>query len=184
MTVKDLTQKAKELIPWNWGKRPVRVQDNRSRRDGSLPALRDDFHRLFDDMFEDFLGRRFGEGLLAPFGEPGSLLDTGWPRVDLEETDDAFKVTAEVPGMEADDVEVTVGDSSLTIRGSKTTEREEKKKDYHLMETYSGSFHRTVPLPVEVNADGVEAHCKNGQLTVTVPKTEAGRKAAKRIEVK
>lgn len=182
MTVKDLTQRAKELMPWNWGKRPVRVHDQ--RRESELPARREDVRSLFEDMFEDFFGRRFGDRWLAPLAGTTDLLGTDWPRVDLEEKDDAFKITAEVPGMEAEDVEVTVGDNSLTIRGSKTTEREEKKKDYHLMETYSGSFHRTIPLPVEVNADGVEAHCRNGQLTVTIPKSEAGRKAAKQIEVK
>jgi len=182
MTVRDLTQRAKELMPWNWGKRPVRVRDQ--RRESKLPVRREDGRSLFEDMFEDFFGRRFGESWLAPLAGTTDLLGTDWPRVDLEETDDAFKVSAEVPGMEADDVEVTVGDNSLTIRGSKTTEREEKKKDYHLMETYSGSFHRTIPLPVEVNADGVEAHCRSGQLTVTIPKSEARRRAVKQIEVK
>jgi len=182
MTVKDLTEKAKELMPWNWGKRPVRIRDERRR--STLPTRGGDFYSLFEEMFEDFFGRRFGDRWLAPLAGATDLLGTDWPRVDLEETDTHFKVTAEVPGMEPEDIEVTVGNNSLTIRGSKTTEREEKKKDYHLMETHSGWFHRTIPLPVEVNADGVEAHCRNGQLTVTIPKTEAGRKAVKRIEVK
>ncbi|MCD6365780.1 MAG: Hsp20/alpha crystallin family protein [Planctomycetes bacterium] len=182
MTVKDLTQRAKELMPWNWGKRPVRIRDERN--ESKLPARREDIRSLFEEMFDDFLGWRFGDRWPAPLARTTDLLGTDWPRVDLEETDDAFKVTAEVPGMEADDVEVTLGDGSLTIRGSKRTEREEKKKDYHLMETYSGSFHRTILLPVEVNADGVQAHCRNGQLTVTVPKSKADRKAVKQIEVK
>ncbi len=182
MTLKELTERAKGLMPRNWGKRPVRVRDER-RSDASLPTLRDPFGML-DEWFDRFLDGRFGESLLAPLAEPESLLGTAWPRVDLAETDNDVKITAEVPGMEADDLEVSLADHSLTIRGSKTTEREQRKKDYHLMETYSGSFHRTIPLPVEVDADGVEAYCRNGQLTITLPKTDAGRRATRHIEVK
>jgi len=181
MALKNLTERAKDLVPWNWGKRPVRVRNERRE---PFSAIREDFHRMFESFFDEFFGRRFSDRWLAPMTEPTSLLETGWPRVDLEETDTQFKVTAEVPGMEAEDIDVTIGDRSLTIQGSKTTEREQRKKNYHVMETYSGSFRRTIPLPVEIDTDHVEARCKNGQLTITLPKTQAARASAKKIEVK
>jgi len=181
MTFKNLAEKANGLMPWNWGKQPVRVRDE---RDEITLARREDMGSVFDEFFESLLPRRFGGGRLASSARPMAMFESSWPRIDLEETDSAFKMTAEVPGMEANDVEVTIGDRSLTIRGSKTTRNEDRRKDYHVMETYSGSFHRTVPLTAGVDADGVEAHCRNGQLTVTVPKVAAGNQAAKRIEVK
>ena len=97
MTVKDLTQRAKELMPWNWGKRPVRVHDQ--RRESKLPARREDVRSLFEDMFEDFFGRRFGDRWLAPLAGTTDLLGTDWPRVDLEETDDAFVKAATKAGL-------------------------------------------------------------------------------------
>ncbi|MCX5685321.1 MAG: Hsp20/alpha crystallin family protein [Planctomycetota bacterium] len=111
-------------------------------------------------------------------------MGSSWPRIDLEETDDEVVVTADVPSLEAEDIEVTLGESSLTIKGAKTTELEERKRDYNMMETHSGSFYRTIQLPAEVNADRVEARCRNGRLKVTLPKTEAGGHARRRIEVK
>jgi HSP20 family protein len=181
MALNDLKEKAKDLIPWNWGKEAVQVRDARNQ---SLPTLRSEFTRRFEDMFDSLFGRRLGDDLLGPFGGPSELLGTGWPRIDLEETDNEFKVTAEVPGMDADDVEVTINNRSLTIKGSKSTHREDHEKGYRMMETYSGLFHRTIPLPMEVQVGGVEAHCKNGQLTIMLPKTETGRESIKKIEIK
>jgi len=182
MALKDLTEKARELMPWNWGKRPVRVRDERTK--AGLPAVGEDFHCMFENLFEDFFVHRFADRSLAPFAEPTRSFGTDWPRVDLEETDRQFELTAEVPGMDADDLKVTVDNNRLTIEGSKTTRREQRERDCHLMETHSGSFRRIIPLPLEVSQDGVEAHCKNGQLTVILPKTAASRSSAKRIELK
>jgi HSP20 family protein len=181
MALQKLTRKAKDLVPMNWGKRPVRVRDE-SRE--PLPASTNEFRRMFDGLFEDFFSRRFGENWLSPPTEPLAGFDVGWPRIDLEETEKEFKVTAEVPGMEAENIDVTLGDHSLIIRGSKTSDREERNKGYRLKETFSGSFYRTIPLSAEVDRERVEANCKNGQLRLSLPKTADGRAAAKKIEVK
>jgi len=181
MALKKLTEKARELMPLNWGKRPVRVHDEARR---PLPAATNDMQRMFDGFFEDFFARRFGENWLAPFAEPLGRFGETMPRIDLEETDREFKITAEVPGLEAEDIDVTLGDHCVIIRGFRSDEHEENKKGYHVKEIHSGSFYRSIPLPIEVDRDGVEAYCKNGQLRLTLPKSEAGRVAVKKIEVK
>lgn len=181
MALKKLTEKARELMPLNWGKRPVRVHDEARPSFSTSPY---DMHRMVDSVFEDFFSRRFGENWLAPFTEPLGRFGEGLPRIDLEETDREFKVTAEVPGMEAEDIDVTIGDRCVIIRGSRSGEREENNKGYHVKEIHSGSFYRSIPLPLEVDRNGVEAWCRNGQLRLSLPKTEAGRVTVKKVEVK
>ena len=107
--------------------------------------------RNVDRMFEDF---RRGSELDLPFGFAGTRgLDIQLPRVDVAETDEEVQVSAELPGIDEKDVEVTLGNHTLTIRGEKRTESEEKQKDYHVKERSYGSFHRVVTLPEGIDAD-------------------------------
>jgi HSP20 family protein len=92
------------------------------------------------------------------------------PRMDVSETDKEIEITAELPGLEEKDIQLNLSDNVLTIRGEKKDEREETKKDYHLVERSYGSFTRAVQLPDGVNADGVKAVMTKGVLKVTVPK--------------
>ena len=105
------------------------------------------------------------------------------PRVDVAETEDKVQVSAELPGIDPENVDVSIAHDVLTISGEKREEREEKKRDYHRIERSYGSFRRSVPLPTEVDTDKAEAHFKNGLLTITLPKTEKAR-ARKKITVK
>jgi HSP20 family protein len=102
--------------------------------------------------------------------------------MDIGETDKAIEITAELPGLEKKDVELNVADNLLTIRGEKKNEREEKNKDYHLVERSYGSFSRSVELPAGVNVDNITAEIANGVLKVTVQKPAP--KQAKQIEIK
>lgn len=104
------------------------------------------------------------------------------PIMDISETDKAIEITAELPGLEKKDVELNVADNLLTIRGEKKNEREEKNKDYHLVERTYGSFSRSVELPSGVKADDISAEISNGVLKVTVQKPAP--KQAKQIEIK
>jgi HSP20 family protein len=106
------------------------------------------------------------------------------PAVDVTETDKAYEVTAELPGMDEKNIEVNVANGVLTIKGEKEEEKEEKKKDYYLQERSFGSFQRTFQVPEGVDTDKIEASFKIGLLTVTLPKTAEAQKAAKNIEVK
>jgi HSP20 family protein len=128
--------------------------------------------RLFD---------RFYRGSsLAPFAK-------GWggfsPNVDVVETDDQIKVSAELPGMQDKDIEVSLDRGVLTISGEKSEERKEEGENYYRAERSYGSFRRAIPLPTEVNEDEVEAIFQDGVLTITMPKAEVAR-GRKRISVK
>lgn len=102
------------------------------------------------------------------------------PVVDIDETEDAFIVKAELPGVEKDDVSVNVDNGVLTIKGEKKIETEDKK--CHRVERAYGSFIRSFTLPQEINAEKIEAEYKNGVLNLTIPKSEEAK--PKQIEVK
>ena len=109
---------------------------------------------------------------------------TTTPAMDVAETDKAYEITAELPGMSESDVEVVAANGVLTIKGEKKEEKEEKKKDYYLSERRYGSFERRMQIPEDVEADKIEAAFKKGVLTVTLPKKPEAQKPAKKIEVK
>jgi HSP20 family protein len=134
------------------------------------------FHRDFNRMFEDF-GRGWRLPMLA--GREPLLA----PTIDVSETDDAIEVSAELPGIDERDVNVEVADNMLTIKGEKKVEKEEKEKDYHLMERSYGSFQRTVPLPYEIDADRIAAKFTKGVLTVTMPKPPQAKEKVKKVTV-
>ncbi len=102
------------------------------------------------------------------------------PVIDIDETDDAFLVKAELPGVEKNDVNVNIENGILTIRGEKKTETEDKKR--HRAECAYGSFVRSFSLPQDIKAEKVEAEYKNGILNLTIPKSEEAK--PKQIEVK
>ena len=104
------------------------------------------------------------------------------PAIDVTETDGQIEITAELPGLEEKDVQVNVADNVLTIRGEKKAEKEDKQKDYHVVERSYGSFYRAFELPAGVDADKIKADISKGVLKVTVPKPAP--KQAKKIDVK
>jgi HSP20 family protein len=139
-------------------------------------ALRHEMDRVFDS----FLGRGFGR-----FPElPRVRWATGaQPSIDVRETPTEFVVEAELPGMDEKDVNVTLNNGVLTLKGEKKSEREEKKDNYHMMERSYGSFRRTLQLGDMVDADKVKADFDKGVLKVTLPKRPEAVKAEKRIPI-
>jgi len=127
-------------------------------------------HTEMDDLFDSFF-----RGLDRPFAGYKA-----WPAIDVAEEDEAIIVRAEVPGCKADDIEISVHGNTLTISGEKKLEEEKKEKGYYHMESTYGSFRRELNLPVEVDANKIEAVCKDGVLSVTLPKAAV----AKAIKVK
>lgn len=107
----------------------------------------------------------------------------GLPAVDIVEKDKAYEVAAELPGMEDKDIEVTVANGMLTIKGTKQDEKETKEKGYYLKERRFGSFERRFRVPEDVNADKIEAGFRNGVLTVTLPRAAKAKKSQKKIKV-
>lgn len=105
-------------------------------------------------------------------------------RLDVKEDDKAFNITADLPGLGENEVEVTFDEGLLTIRGEKKIERDEKKDTWHVIERSYGSFARQLSLPANINADKIEAKFDRGVLHITLPKTAPEQTAAKKINIK
>lgn len=161
----------RDLIPWGNNK-----GSEIAKRDEENPvfSLQRDVNRIFEDFW-----KRFDQ----PFGAFGRW-DASGPRTDIAETERALEISVELPGLDQKDVDVSLTDSALTIKGERNSEREESKKGYHLAERSCGSFYRSIPLPSGVDTDKVNAEFKNGVLTVTLPKTQEALSRVKKIEVK
>jgi HSP20 family protein len=144
-----------QLMPW----RPF----------GELGSIRSEMERLWNK----FLGE-------TPFAR--SFTEEWSPSVDISETKDKLVINAELPGLDATDVNVSISGDLLTIKGEKKKEEEEKDEHHHYMGRYYGSFKRSFQLPVNVKTDKIEAAFDKGVLKVTLPKTEEAKK--KEIEIK
>ena len=135
-----------------------------------LFSLRRDVDRLFDDLWPKDEGATNGEG-------------TVWrPSVDIRETDHEFLIHADLPGIGKEDLEITVVDGRLMIKGQRHREKESKERGAHRVERAHGTFTRTFDLPAAVDTEAVAATYKDGVLSVTVPKAEEAK--PKQIEVK
>jgi len=120
-----------------------------------------------------------------PFHNLQDDADLGWsPRLDISETDAALEVVADLPGLEKKDINVTIEDDLLVIKGERKEEKEEKGKKFHTIERRSGTFYRALRLPLEVETDKIEAAFKDGVLTLKLPKSKKSKKKAAQIEIK
>jgi len=118
--------------------------------------------RLFDDRFDRLIERAFGRDRQAPW----------LPAMDVYETDDEVVVTVELPGLSAEDVDVSVEDSTLTVSGSRELSSEVKEKGYHRSERRYVAFSRAVTLPPQVDTSKVDARFSDGVLTIEIPRVE------------
>ncbi len=159
------------LIPWR-----QKREDGLEASGAGASLTR--FRNEMDSLFERFFGDAWGTSMLESL--PARM---GWgPRIDLAESENEITVKAELPGVEAGDVNVEVVGNVLSIRGEKKQEKEEKRGSYHYVERQYGSFNRSVQLPTTVDQDKVAASFKNGVLTITMPRRPDAK--AKRIAVK
>jgi HSP20 family protein len=152
-------------------------------RASPLESLRREIDRLFEDW--GFWASPIRPSMFAV--EPFWRRELTWgaaPAVDIAESDKAYEITAELPGLDEKNIEVKLANGTLTIKGEKQEEKEEKKKDYYLHERHFGSFERCFRVPEGLDADKIEASFKKGVLTVTLPKTPEAQKAEKKIAVK
>jgi HSP20 family protein len=163
----------KELIPWRSAKRGTP-----EHHEGADPfgALQTNINRAFDS---------FWRGIDLPLSGAWSIdARNVQPSVDISETEKTVEIKAELPGLEPKDVEVTLADGAVTIRGQKEAEREAKEKGYVLRERSFGTIERTVPLPEGLDLDAAQAVFKNGVLSLSIPKTSDAQAAVRRIPVK
>ena len=145
--------------------------DAKSSEDNPIGTLQ----REMNNVFENFWNR-VGH-FEWPFG-------SGEAKSDVVETDKAIEVSIELPGMEMKDIEVTVNDDMLTVKGEKKIERQEEKKGYYLSERSYGAIYRTIPLPPGVDGEKAEASFKNGVLTIKLPQTPEAQAKVTKIAVK
>jgi HSP20 family protein len=172
-------------------KMPVKTDDKNAKhrlpQAASHPfeTLRREMNRLFDDFDGDFRTAPFRRATfdVAPFWRRELGLGSA-PAVDIAETEKAFEITADMPGLDEKDIEVAMSNGTLTIKGGKQEEKEEKKKDYYLHERRFGSFERSFRIPETVDADKIEASFHKGVLNVKLPKKVEAQQPEKKIAVK
>ena len=129
-----------------------------------LMSLNRDINRLFDDLLQPSALPTVADTAVA------TALIT--PRINVSETDTEIRVTAELPGVDLDNLEVDVIDDMLVIRAEKTLGQSDEDENYHFVECAYGSFQRTVQLPFAADPDQVQASFENGVLSITVPKSD------------
>ena len=136
---------------------------NRWNPSATAQTARDPFFRLIDTFFNQDSGNE-------------DVSSRSWmPPVDIQETEDGYRLTAELPGMTKDDINITLENNVLRLSGERKFEKDVKKESYHRIERAYGTFGRSFVLPQQVSSDKVEAAFKDGVLTVTVPKAEQAK---------
>ena len=182
----------KKWVPWNWFKKeeedagktvPVKRSDLQEPGWGTgspFHAFHREMDRLFDQTLKGFGISPFGSNrpLMAPMSD-GMLK----PTLDLGATDKEYTITVEIPGVDEKDVKLEIANDTLTIKGEKRHEDEEKGKDYYRMERSYGSFQRVLSLPEDVDQDNVTASFKKGVLTVTAPRKALPKSETRQIAV-
>ena len=121
---------------------------------------------------------------MTPLEEFGRWGDGSVPKVDIKEEDKEILVSAELPGMDQKDIDVTVTNDSVRITGEKKHEKEEEEKGYYRHETFCGSFDRVIDLPAEVDENKAEAEFSKGVLTIKLPKSEEAQAKRRKIKIK
>jgi len=154
------------LIPWRW-------KEGQSGPNNTIT----EFKKKGNDLFN----RAFGSSRWLP----AFHFTRGFtPSFDVSETDEDIIVKAELPGVDPKEVEVNLMGSTLTVKGEKKEEREDKTENMHRIERSFGSFSRSVTLPCEVKEDEIEATFKDGLLNLKLPKAQSGKKRSIKIDVK
>jgi HSP20 family protein len=165
---------------------PVEVK-KAPQAQSNLPDVFQSFRGEMDRLFD-----RFSSGFGFPSLRRMFDIEPPWrgaftfsvPAIDMSEDEKAYKISAELPGIDAKDIDVSVTGDMLVLKGEKRQEKEEKDKNYHFSERTYGSFQRAFELPASVDRNKVVADFAKGVLTITLPKTSEAQKPVKKIEVK
>jgi HSP20 family protein len=170
------------FTPWNWFKKEeetkhVPVHVAKQVNDHPLDRLHHEMNQLFDNFFRGFPLSPISAGLKDSW--PGLMR----PQVDISEGKTIYTITVEVPGVEEKDIELTIADGTLTIRGEKRHEQESHENQYHRVERSYGSFQRVISLPDNANEQEVKAEFKHGVLTITVGKTNQAKSTGRKIVI-
>jgi len=172
------------LTPWNWFKKEeeqqvIRPQNSTRNISAHHPLAR--FHNEIDQLFDQFFqGTLWQRPSLRETRRFGNQV---FPQLNIGENKKDYSITVEVPGVEEKDIELTVEDGTLTIRGKKRSEQEDHDQQYHRVERTYGAFQRMLSLPADANEDQIAATFKNGVLTVTIAKNQHVSSRGKKIAI-
>lgn len=142
----------------------------------------EEFDRMLENLFDRDWMHRLRSGWERPLWDRVAPLEPRMPKVDIVDRDSEVLVRAEIPGVERKDLDVSVTDNTVTIKGQSSRETKEEKGDYYRCEISRGAFARTIALPSEVDADRAEAKFSDGILELALPKIKEARR--RKIEVK
>lgn len=167
MTIRDMIPFGRTSVPVNPGRSPI-------------GALQTEMNRLFEDFFGP-------SGFPALWDRAPVALRSAFdftPAVDVRETDKTYQIIADIPGIDAKDVSVTVADGCVTVKGEKKCECKEEKEGYVRQERSYGSFQRVIGMPDTANLDQAEASIKDGVLIVDIPKKAESQSKQRNVEIK
>ena len=164
----------RDLVPWHGNKKNLSVR----KAHEPFYGIQKEINSVFDNFFDEF------DLLPSRFGGYEDRFSAFTPKIDIKEGKKKIEISAELPGMDEKDIDVSLSDDALTIKGEKNQEIEDKKDGYYRMERSYGSFYRTIPLPNGIDTDNVDAKFKKGVLQVTIPMTSKAIESHKKIEIK
>ncbi len=152
---------------------PSRQHRQQLRWGDPFERMRENMEQAFSERFEDLPSKWFG-------GKEAGIFRAD---LDIGETEDDLKITLDVPGIDRRDIDITLNDHSLVVKGKREEKEEEEKENYHRIERSFGAFERRITLPCEVDADRASADLEKGVLTITLPKSEQAKESEHKIEI-
>ena len=173
----EVKDQVRQLLPLGKRERDLPVRHHET--DHPVVALQRETNRLFDD----FLLRSLSPSLTAvsPFGDLAA--GVGWPRMDIDESPEEVRIRADLAGLDRDEVDVSLVDGVLTIRGEKKGEDEDIGRHHYRRERFYGAFSRSVQIPADVDLDRIKAKMKKGVLLITMPKLGDRETRGRRISI-
>jgi HSP20 family protein len=173
----EVKDQVKQLLPLGKSERNLPVRHH--EMDNPVLALQRETNRLFDDFLRGSLSP-FSTAF-SPFGDQAG--GAGWPRMDIDESPKEVRIRADLAGLDRDDVDVSVADGVLTVRGEKNHEDEDVGRHHYRRERFFGTFSRSVQIPADVDLDRIQAKMKKGVLQITMPKLGDRKTRGRRISI-
>lgn len=168
----EVKDQVKRLLPL--GKSEPELPVRQQTTDHPIVALQQETNRLFDEFLRQSMNP-FSNAFVATAG--------GWPRMDIEESPSEVHIKADLAGMDRDDVDVSVAEGVLTIRGEKQHDDQEAGRHHYRRERFYGTFSRSVQIPTAIDLDRIKARMKNGVLHIAIPKLEDHETTRRRVPI-
>lgn len=165
----------RSMVPWKKGQRGALS----ASKSDPFAVLQKEVDELFDQFSNTFFDTVPWRGARTESGLPAFRE----PNIDFTETDEAYELSADLPGVEEKDLDLAIDENMLTIKAEQNREEERKEKNYHVMERTSGSYQRSFPLPSDIDHEKIKAKFKNGLLSVSLPKNPESASEKRKIEI-